>query len=187
MIGWSDSDWFSQKALRFHWRTNFFTGDVNFMENATAMKSWISDECSTIVSVLMMCWTEQINAMANRATGKGYENETFYTNIKFQFWGIDNIHVMRASLQKLVEGSSLICVCNSLHRGTKVMSSPLSVCLSVLGYSKVRDGLWWYFLRGSACPSDQSVRFWWQPASRPRARNFLMNIYTFNLYIDCGP
>jgi len=49
--------------------------------------------------------------MANRATGKGYENETFYTNIKFQFWGIDNIHVMRASLQKLVEGSSLMrCV-----------------------------------------------------------------------------
>ena len=45
--------------------------------------------------------------MANRATGKGYENETFYSNIKFQFWGIDNIHVMRASLQKLVEGSSL--------------------------------------------------------------------------------
>jgi len=41
--------------------------------------------------------------MANRATGKGYENETFYANIKFQFWGIDNIHVMRASLQKLVE------------------------------------------------------------------------------------
>jgi Myotubularin-like phosphatase domain len=42
--------------------------------------------------------------MANRATGKGYENETFYSNIKFQFWGIENIHVMRASLQKLVEG-----------------------------------------------------------------------------------
>jgi len=52
----------------------------------------------------------QINAMANRATGKGYENETFYTNIKFQFWGIDNIHVMRASLQKLVEGTSPTCL-----------------------------------------------------------------------------
>ena len=52
--------------------------------------------------------------MANRATGKGYENETFYTNIKFQFWGIDNIHVMRASLQKLVEGSSLMA-CVSWH------------------------------------------------------------------------
>ena len=46
----------------------------------------------------------QINAMANRATGKGYENENFYSNIKFQFLGIENIHVMRSSLQKLIEG-----------------------------------------------------------------------------------
>ncbi len=46
----------------------------------------------------------QINAMANRAAGKGYENENFYTNIKFQFLGIENIHVMRTSLQKLIEG-----------------------------------------------------------------------------------
>ena len=42
--------------------------------------------------------------MANRAAGKGYENENFYTNIKFQFLGIENIHVMRGSLQKLIEG-----------------------------------------------------------------------------------
>lgn len=45
----------------------------------------------------------RINAMANRAAGKGYENEAFYENIKFQFLGIENIHVMRTSLQKLVE------------------------------------------------------------------------------------
>lgn len=32
---------------------------------------------------------EQINAMANRAAGKGYENENFYENIKFQFCGIE--------------------------------------------------------------------------------------------------
>ncbi|CAH2268491.1 jg16919 [Pararge aegeria aegeria] len=45
----------------------------------------------------------KINAMVNRAAGKGYENEAFYENIKFQFMGIGNIHVMRKSLQKLVE------------------------------------------------------------------------------------
>lgn len=45
----------------------------------------------------------RINAMANRAAGKGYENEAFYENIKFQFLGIENIHVMRTSLQKLIE------------------------------------------------------------------------------------
>lgn len=43
--------------------------------------------------------------MANRATGKGYENEDNYTNIKFQFIGIENIHVMRNSQQKLIEGT----------------------------------------------------------------------------------
>lgn len=42
--------------------------------------------------------------MANKAAGKGYENEDFYKNIKFQFFGIENIHVMRNSLQKLLEG-----------------------------------------------------------------------------------
>lgn len=41
--------------------------------------------------------------MANRATGKGYENENFYDNIKFQFFGIENIHVMRTSLNKVLE------------------------------------------------------------------------------------
>lgn len=45
--------------------------------------------------------------MANRAAGKGYENEAFYENIKFQFLGIENIHVMRTSLQKLVESEHI--------------------------------------------------------------------------------
>ncbi len=48
----------------------------------------------------------QINAMANRAAGKGYENTEFYENVEFQFIGIENIHVMRQSLQKLVYGKS---------------------------------------------------------------------------------
>ncbi|XP_051842526.1 myotubularin-related protein 6 isoform X3 [Antechinus flavipes] len=45
----------------------------------------------------------RLNAMANRAAGKGYENEDNYSNIRFQFVGIENIHVMRTSLQKLLE------------------------------------------------------------------------------------
>ena len=45
--------------------------------------------------------------MANRAAGKGYENENFYENIKFQFCGIENIHVMRSSLSKLLEACEL--------------------------------------------------------------------------------
>ncbi|XP_028932179.1 myotubularin-related protein 7 isoform X2 [Ornithorhynchus anatinus] len=45
----------------------------------------------------------KLNAMANRAAGKGYENEDNYSNIKFQFIGIENIHVMRSSLQRVLE------------------------------------------------------------------------------------
>ncbi|XP_051782348.1 myotubularin-related protein 6 [Erpetoichthys calabaricus] len=45
----------------------------------------------------------KLNALANRAAGKGYENEDNYLNIRFQFVGIENIHVMRSSLQKLLE------------------------------------------------------------------------------------
>lgn len=45
----------------------------------------------------------RINAVANRAQGKGYENTDFYDNIKYHFLGIDNIHVMRNSLLKLLE------------------------------------------------------------------------------------
>ncbi len=41
----------------------------------------------------------------NKAQGKGYENEIYYENIKFHFFGIENIHVMRGSLQKLIDGS----------------------------------------------------------------------------------
>lgn len=45
--------------------------------------------------------------MANRAAGKGYENVAHYENIDFHFIGIENIHVMRQSLQKMIEGMIL--------------------------------------------------------------------------------
>ncbi|KAM3827526.1 phosphatidylinositol-3,5-bisphosphate 3-phosphatase MTMR8 [Vipera latastei] len=45
----------------------------------------------------------KLNAMANRAAGKGYENVDNYEGIRFKFIGIENIHVMRSSLQKLLE------------------------------------------------------------------------------------
>ncbi|KAJ8015140.1 hypothetical protein DPEC_G00023060 [Dallia pectoralis] len=47
----------------------------------------------------------KLNAMANRAAGKGYENEDNYSNIKFHFVGIENIHVMRSSLHKMLQAS----------------------------------------------------------------------------------
>ncbi|KAG8452884.1 hypothetical protein GDO86_004615 [Hymenochirus boettgeri] len=60
----------------------------------------------------------KLNAMANRAAGKGYENADNYSNIKFQFVGIENIHVMRSSLQKLLEvcGTKALTV-NDFYNG----------------------------------------------------------------------
>lgn len=58
--------------------------------------------------MLKLSLSPQINAMANRAAGKGYENEAYYENIKFHFSGIENIHVMRASLTKLIESECII-------------------------------------------------------------------------------
>uniref|UniRef100_A0A8C5C3R3 Myotubularin related protein 7b n=1 Tax=Gadus morhua TaxID=8049 RepID=A0A8C5C3R3_GADMO len=45
----------------------------------------------------------RLNAMANRAAGKGYESEDHYGNIKLHFSGIDNIHVMRSSQQRILD------------------------------------------------------------------------------------
>lgn len=84
--------------------------------------------------------------MVNRAAGKGYENEAFYENIKFQFMGIGNIHVMRKSLQKLVE---------TCEQNTPTMSSFLSG-LESSGWLKhiksILDTSWWI-----ACALESGV------------------------------
>ncbi|XP_026874643.2 myotubularin-related protein 7b isoform X1 [Electrophorus electricus] len=49
----------------------------------------------------------KLNAMANRAAGKGYESEDHYSNIRLHFVAIDNIHVMRSSQQKLADVGDL--------------------------------------------------------------------------------
>ncbi|KAM9604339.1 phosphatidylinositol-3,5-bisphosphate 3-phosphatase MTMR6 isoform 2-T2 [Trichechus inunguis] len=82
------------------------------------MQSWWAtqkDIGRIIVMISSKIWNDEkiresderkrLNAMANRAAGKGYENEDNYSNIRFQFVGIENIHVMRSSLQKLLEVS----------------------------------------------------------------------------------
>ena len=58
----------------------------------------------------------QINAMANRAQGKGYENMENYENIKYHFLGIDNIHVMRTSLNKMLESKLRVSI-SSFYQG----------------------------------------------------------------------
>lgn len=46
------------------------------------------------------------NAYANSVKGAGTENMTFYKNCKKEYLGIDNIHVMRSSLNGVFQGTS---------------------------------------------------------------------------------
>lgn len=74
----------------------------------------------------------RVNAYANKAAGKGFENESFYENIKFNFFGIENIHVMRSSLAKLLEASELFHVSPDAFTGAIAASGWLKHLKSVL-------------------------------------------------------
>ncbi|KAG9491878.1 myotubularin-related protein 6 [Eleutherodactylus coqui] len=88
-------------------------------------------------SMYVMDTRPKLNAMANRAAGKGYENADNYSNIKFQFVGIENIHVMRSSLQKLVE------VCGSKNLSVNDFLSGLENCGWLRHIKAVLDASVW--------------------------------------------
>ena len=68
----------------------------------------------------------QINAVANRAAGKGYENEDYYSNIQFKFCPIENIHIMRSSLQKLLESNFIFdrIFQMNIHKNSLIFKCP---------------------------------------------------------------
>lgn len=47
----------------------------------------------------------KVNAMVNKVQGKGFEDVRNYTNIQFHFFDIENIHVVRGSLTKVLDGN----------------------------------------------------------------------------------
>lgn len=57
------------------------------------------------------------NAYANSVKGAGTENMSFYRNCKKEYLGIDNIHVMRSSLNGVFEGASRGDVRRFVHIG----------------------------------------------------------------------
>ncbi|XP_056417750.1 myotubularin-related protein 6 [Hyla sarda] len=88
-------------------------------------------------SMYVMDTRPKLNAMANRAAGKGYENADNYSNIKFQFVGIENIHVMRSSLQKLLE------VCGTKNLSVNDFLSGLESCGWLRHIKAVLDASVW--------------------------------------------
>lgn len=80
----------------------------------------------------------QINQMVNKAQGKGYEDERNYTNMRLVTFDIDNIHVMRQSQQKLLEGI--------LKSQLTFSSEPISAVTkttSITDYIKTLDSSGW--------------------------------------------
>lgn len=62
---------------------------------------------SFTLSALLCPQLLQLSAMVNQAAWKEYENEDSYANIHFRLMGIENIHVIWSSLQKLLEGTGI--------------------------------------------------------------------------------
>ena len=62
---------------------------------------------------LIMDARPKINAVTNKAKGKGYETSKTYENCQVLFMGIENIHVMRESLNQVVRAlhSFVVCLC----------------------------------------------------------------------------
>lgn len=58
----------------------------------------------------------RLNAVANRASGAGYEATEHYRNCRYLCMGIDNIHTMRDSLMQLLERASAECPAAPLAR-----------------------------------------------------------------------
>lgn len=54
-----------------------------------------------------------LNALANCTTGGGYENEKYYTSSKLSFLNIENIHVMRDSLNSNIDKDIILNTENS--------------------------------------------------------------------------
>ncbi|GMR40165.1 hypothetical protein PMAYCL1PPCAC_10360, partial [Pristionchus mayeri] len=56
--------------------------------------------------LLLVDTRPMVNAMVNKVQGKGFEDERNYSGMRFQFFDIENIHVMRSSQAKLIEAQS---------------------------------------------------------------------------------
>lgn len=91
---------FTTNSLSYTVITGRSSEDEQYISSIVA-----SNPCSNFLYIVDT--RPKINAMANRAGGKGYESEAFYTNTKFVFKGIENIHVMRESLGKLIDACQL--------------------------------------------------------------------------------
>lgn len=68
-----------------------------------ALMELIMNSNQTFSPLYLIDTRPRVNAMVNKVQGKGFEDTRNYTNMQFHFFDIENIHVMRSSLSKLLE------------------------------------------------------------------------------------
>ena len=70
---------------------------------------WASDTIGAVVKgvpplLYVMDTRPPLNALTNRAQGKGYEDVSVYRDIILRFVEIPNIHSIRGSLERMLKG-----------------------------------------------------------------------------------
>jgi myotubularin-related protein 6/7/8 len=92
--------------------------DTVILRSAQPNVGWTFGRCASDERLLELAEVRVIidarpyaNAVANQAKGGGYENAENYKDCKIEFMNIENIHVMRESLHKMLETLKL----NHLH------------------------------------------------------------------------
>lgn len=67
-----------------------------------------------------------VNAMANSVTGAGIESMENYKNCRLSFSGIDNIHVVRDSFNRVLDGGSFaVCFVGTRLEMTSLTTNPI--------------------------------------------------------------
>uniref|UniRef100_A0A1I8AQW8 phosphatidylinositol-3,5-bisphosphate 3-phosphatase n=1 Tax=Steinernema glaseri TaxID=37863 RepID=A0A1I8AQW8_9BILA len=68
-----------------------------------ALMDYIAKTNPSCATLYLVDTRPRVNAMVNKVQGKGFEDVRNYSNMQFHFFDIENIHVMRNSLNKLLE------------------------------------------------------------------------------------
>ena len=100
------------------WRCSQFKGGLLGSGKNDSDKKYFLGLDNLADQVLIMDARPYVNALANRATGGGYENIENYTNTSINFCNIANIHVARESLAKVYQ----ICLSQGLLDNQKFWS-----------------------------------------------------------------
>lgn len=99
-------------ALSYYYKSN----GACMLRSSQPRVGMFGKRCKADMKLFELCQISSIidarpkaNAVANQAKGGGYENVSHYSDVTLDFVGIENIHVMRDALGKVVS------ICSSVY------------------------------------------------------------------------